>query len=222
VADGFITAEGAAGLCEVPAKPENINLPQGCGAAPEPVPERIARIGPDKPAAVPISAAQREQLLDRLAQGASNIELAQEFSLTPRQIQGMRMGSARKMAQRRHQLRPPEKQLRSEHTAPMPAVRVPELPEDVVRYLRQQDDVVVPQGDGYFLVNGRFRLGLAELVDRANRMRARQGRPEFKLANGHASPIALSLSRPAPDVPGRPRSRDRSPEPRFRNLTIRS
>jgi hypothetical protein len=53
--------------------------------------------------------------------------------------------------------------------------------DDVVRYLRQCDDTVVPAGDGTFLVNGRFRETLAELVKRANRMRARQRLPEFGL-----------------------------------------
>jgi len=53
--------------------------------------------------------------------------------------------------------------------------------DDVVRYLRQCDDTVAPAGDGTFLVNGRFRETLAELVKRANRMRARQRLPEFGL-----------------------------------------
>jgi hypothetical protein len=64
-----------------------------------------------------------------------------------------------------------------------------------VRYLRQQDDVVVSAENGAFLVNGRFKLDLIELVARANRMRMRQGKPGFQLspslskaasANGHS------------------------------------
>jgi hypothetical protein len=51
--------------------------------------------------------------------------------------------------------------------------------EDVVRYLRQRDDVVVQTADGAFLVNGRFRETLEELVERANRIRARQCLPRF-------------------------------------------
>ncbi len=50
---------------------------------------------------------------------------------------------------------------------------------EVVRYLRQQDDVVVPEGNGIFLVNGRLRLETSELVDKANRMRSRQNQPLF-------------------------------------------
>jgi hypothetical protein len=52
---------------------------------------------------------------------------------------------------------------------------------EVVRYLRQQDDVVVPHGNGMFLVNGRFNLRLSELVDKANRIRRRQNKPLFKI-----------------------------------------
>jgi hypothetical protein len=53
--------------------------------------------------------------------------------------------------------------------------------EEIIRYLRQQDDVVVPQEDGSYLVNGRFRMSLAELSARANRMRSRQRKPAFEL-----------------------------------------
>jgi DNA-binding NarL/FixJ family response regulator len=48
-----------------------------------------------------VSAEQREQLLERLAQGATNAELAAEFGLSSRQVQGFRMGSAREIAARR-------------------------------------------------------------------------------------------------------------------------
>jgi hypothetical protein len=51
--------------------------------------------------------------------------------------------------------------------------------DEVVRFLRQRDDVVVQTGDGAFMVNGRFRETLEELVERANRIRARQCLPRF-------------------------------------------
>jgi hypothetical protein len=54
-------------------------------------------------------------------------------------------------------------------------------PDDVVRYLRRADDVVVPADDGTYIVNGRFRESLEELVKRANRMRGRQRVPVFQL-----------------------------------------
>jgi hypothetical protein len=55
---------------------------------------------------------------------------------------------------------------------------------EIVRYLRQQDDVVVQQENGQFLVNGRFNLSLADLLARANRMRGRQRKPAFELSGG--------------------------------------
>ena len=51
--------------------------------------------------------------------------------------------------------------------------------DDVVRYLRRRDEVVVPTADGAFLVNGRSRESLEELFQRANRMRARDQLPQF-------------------------------------------
>jgi hypothetical protein len=53
--------------------------------------------------------------------------------------------------------------------------------EDVVRYLRQQDDVVVSAGTDVYLVNGRFQLSSAELFVRANKIRRRHGKPQFQL-----------------------------------------
>jgi hypothetical protein len=52
-------------------------------------------------------------------------------------------------------------------------------PADIVRYLRQRDDVVVRDGANAFLVNGRFRLNFDEMLARANNMRERQGKPPF-------------------------------------------
>lgn len=118
-----------------------------------------------------LSEEQRERLLERMAEGVANAELAREFNLAAKQVQGIRMGSARKIAARRErqtkQATPVEE---GQHWAPV---------DDIVRYLRQQDDVVVPNGDGTYLINARFRLGFADLVDRANKMRRRQGKPEF-------------------------------------------
>jgi hypothetical protein len=54
------------------------------------------------------------------------------------------------------------------------------LIENVVRYLRQRDDVVVPKRGDLFLVNGRFRLSSDELISRANGMRARTGKLPFQ------------------------------------------
>lgn len=154
-----------------------------------------------------LSAEQRDRLLDRLANGARNAGLATEFGLAPRQVQGIRMGSAKEIAERREAV-PNGTPLASDHSrdqpkpngTPLPSDHAHEQPrlngtpsgsdhsheqataDDIVRYLRQQDDIVVPQGEGAFLVNGRFRLELPELVARANKMRSRHGKPEFRLA----------------------------------------
>jgi hypothetical protein len=131
-----------------------------------------------------LSDEHRERLIDRLVSGAKNSELAVEFGLSSKQVQGFRMGSAREIASRRER----RQQQHSFETASA---------DEVIRYLRQQDDVVVPQGDE-FLVNGRFQLSLPGLIERANKMRDRQGKPRFKgvaangaehrrLANGHSA-----------------------------------
>ena len=157
---------------EAPAEPEQL-----IDAIPSSLPTLGKRAANSRPG-LALTSEQREQLLERLAQGARNAELASEFGLSAKQIQGIRMGSAREIAQRRgrHSNIDPS----SPNTSVLPAS--PGSAEDIVRYLRQQDDVVVPNVDGAFVVNGRFRLGLAELVERANKMRRRQAKPEFQLA----------------------------------------
>jgi DNA-binding CsgD family transcriptional regulator len=143
---------------------------------------------PDRPAsqkrtALALSQEQREQLLRRLAQGARNGELANEFGISSRQVQGIRMGSARQIAGLRRTV---DEQEQGSQPAPAVSVSI----DEIVRYLRQQDDVVVPQEGGEFLVNARFRLPLEKLVTRANRMRARQGKPEFQMAQSSAERTA--------------------------------
>jgi hypothetical protein len=53
--------------------------------------------------------------------------------------------------------------------------------DDIVRYLRQHDDVVFRGREGIHLVNGRFRETLEQLVQRANRIRARRKLASFVL-----------------------------------------
>lgn len=120
---------------------------------------------------------QRDRLLQRLAEGARNAELAGEIGISARQIQGLRMGCAREIARRRAKL---DGQVQD----PADRERVTEAAsiDDIVRYLRQQDDVVVLQEEGGYLVNGRFRLSTAELTVRANRMRSRQGKLPFGMS----------------------------------------
>lgn len=148
-----------------------------------------------------LSADQREWLIERLAAGATNPELASEFGLSRKQVQGFRMGLARKGAKRRPVVEDkpqPTEMTRSVSTdevgttAGLTGITGAAEPrsassDEVVRYLRQQDDVVVWQGEGKYLVNGRFQLALPELIDRANKMRHRQGKPGFKSENDYAA-----------------------------------
>lgn len=126
-----------------------------------------------------LTAEQRERLMGRLAQGATNAELASEFGLSLRQVQGIRMNTARKNSKIGREVGNPNSATQIDVQSALPT-----SVDDVIRYLRQRDDIVVPRGDGEFLVNGRFQLSTAELVTRANKMRSRQGKPEFALADG--------------------------------------
>jgi hypothetical protein len=171
VRDAAVSSEPA----EVGKSAEKAAEPHAISPTPvEPCPKRPS---------LALSPEQKEQLLQRLAQGAKNADLAQEFGVSARQIQGIRMGSARDIATRRGQLS--TKDQRSTET-----FELAQSVDEIVRYLRQQDDVVVPQADGEFVINGRFRLGVTELASRANRMRARQGKPEFKSVNSQAPQTA--------------------------------
>jgi hypothetical protein len=127
-----------------------------------------------------LSEDHRDRLLTRLAEGARNAELALEFGLSSKQVQGFRIGSAREIARRRAQT--------GDTFEPEQEASPTAMIDDIVRYLRQQDDVVVPQEDGGYLVNGRFRMTASELVTRANRMRTRQRKPAFEVTNGTLSP----------------------------------
>jgi hypothetical protein len=156
----------------IPRSDKNEQQPFPSAAAKVPDCENQVR----KTAKFTLSDDKRKQLLDRLSAGAKNAELAAEFGISARQVQGIRMGRARQIIQKRRDRLVDEVQ-------PRPEMRIYGSVDDVVRYLRQQDDIVVPQGGGEFLVNARFRLALSELVSRANRMRARQAKPEFEVPN---------------------------------------
>ena len=157
-----------------------------------------------KPTRLALPAELRDRLLERLAEGAKNAELAAEFGLTSKQVQGIRMGCARELAKRREQLstKSPHPDQRPAYTASV---------EEIVRYLRQQDDVVVPQENGDFLVNCRFQMPLGDLVARANRMRIRQRKPEFEMIVKTVRPEEVSSANGHPlfwkeSTPAQPRS----------------
>jgi hypothetical protein len=183
-ADEFVTYEPAEGQIGDAFHSKEVLLPLQPSTAITHSTLDVLR-SPGKPASqkrarLALAPEKREQLLQRFAQGARNAELASEFGLSMQQVQGIRMGSARQISNRRHIV---DKQQKGSQPTPDPSASV----DEIVRYLRQQDDVVVPQEDGEFLINGRFKLPLDGLISRANRMRTRQGKPEFRTV-GHRPP----------------------------------
>jgi len=153
-------------------------------AADHPAPNEVTHLANPNGAAVVtkwsgvvLSEHDRERLIGRLIEGAKNAELAAEFGLAPRQVQGFRMGCAREIAERR---------VKSSETSSEadPGPSGTALIDDIVRYLRQQDDVVVPLEADRYLVNGRFPMTVGELLARANRMRRRQQKVPFELLGG--------------------------------------
>jgi hypothetical protein len=98
-AETFITDAGdnGPGSNVVAAHPAAAKLPPGSVAGTRGE-QRI------KPAGVVQGPEARDLLLDRIAKGARNAELAGEFGLTPKQVQGIRMGSAREINRRRTQI----------------------------------------------------------------------------------------------------------------------
>ena len=134
----------------------------------------------------PLAEDRRDRLLERFAEGARNAELVAEFGISPKQIQGIRMGCNREIAKRRTRLADKSLGPATQH---QPANDTASI-DEIVRYLRQQDDVVVSQEDGWYLVNGRFRMSVAELAARANRIRSRQQKPAFQIPMAGLQPGA--------------------------------
>ena len=110
-------------------------------------------------------------------EGARNAELVAEFGISAKQIQGIRMGCNREIANRRTRFADKSSEPADRHQHATATASI----DEIVRYLRQQDDVVVSQEDGWYLVNGRFRMSVAELAARANRMRRRQQKSAFQI-----------------------------------------
>jgi hypothetical protein len=79
-----------------------------------------------------------------------------------------------------------ELRLQNEFLAGKPSA--PHTTEDVIRFLRQQGDIVVTDGNGY-RVNYAQRLGPDELVARANDKRADRGLPPFALPCADLPPL---------------------------------
>ena len=98
-AETFITEAGDNGPgSNVAAANTAAARPTSRGAAATLGEQRIKRAG------FVLAPEARDRLLDRIATGARNVELAGEFGLTPKQVQGIRMGSAREINRRRTQI----------------------------------------------------------------------------------------------------------------------
>jgi len=147
----------------------------------EPTRQSVSTAGPAdrEPArsSFPLAEDQRDRLLERLAEGARNAELVAEFGISAKQVQGFRMGCNREIANRRTRFADKSSEPADGHQHATATASI----DEIVRYLRQQDDVVVSQEDGWYLVNGRFRMSIAELAARANRIRSRQQKPAFQI-----------------------------------------
>jgi hypothetical protein len=68
---------------------------------------------------------------------------------------------------------------------------------DVVRYLEQRGETVLPETGGKFLVDGCFSENAEGLLARANRLRTRQGLPLFALLPGADITKAGERDKPA-------------------------
>jgi hypothetical protein len=95
-AEAFIT--GSPALAEATAIPPHFDKTRDRPSARE-----TKRLKKRTPLTMPPE--QREQLLQRLALGARNAEVASEFGLSMKQVQGVRMGSAREITRIRDRAR---------------------------------------------------------------------------------------------------------------------
>jgi hypothetical protein len=125
----------------------------------------------------------RKEFLDAINGGATNRELANMFSLTPRQANGLRIGLARRKSHKHFTAsvdgKPLDRSKQQEACPGQNALRSEPI-ERVVRFLRQAGDVVVRSGEK-FLVNARHVLTMMELIEYANRKAMDKGHLPFSM-----------------------------------------
>jgi hypothetical protein len=144
-----------------------------------------------------LDATQRLEFKRAIASGANNDELAARFGLTRRQAHGLRIGFARAKAgggfaaKRSDDLCNASAEREKQENFLRQRLAQPPTIEDVVRFLRQIGDVVVRNGDNY-IVNYSSSLTTQELVMRANRKRAANGKPPFEFSHADAPPAAVN------------------------------
>jgi hypothetical protein len=147
---------------------QEVIAPSAPAAPPVTSPVASARAQDDNVPPPPL--ADKPELLSRLAEGASDADIIAEFGLTKRQLVGFRLQMGNITGDRASA-------------------------EEVVRFLRQQGDVVTGQARDGFLVNGRFRLTYDDLVERANRIRARHGKKLFTADRRNSDEIVANRER---------------------------
>jgi|HubBroStandDraft_1064217.scaffolds.fasta_scaffold23667_2 hypothetical protein len=136
--------------------------------------------------------ALRRRFVNAIASGADNRRLAEEFCLSLRQANGLRLGMTRKRFPK-HADRAPNPRVEQQNSLPQMRESGQDPLDDVVRFLRQRDDVIVKRGDD-FLLNSRHILTAAQLVERANRKRRELGKSEFiaRPVSGNGEPPAVT------------------------------
>jgi len=107
----------------------------------------------------------KARFIHEAARNPDNRHLARIFGLSVRQTHAIRVGVSKYIATARREY---ELQMQDEFLKNK--VKSGPTMDDVVRYLRQRDDVVVPTGQHY-VVNSNLALTAEELIERANRKR---------------------------------------------------
>jgi hypothetical protein len=138
----------------------------------------------------------RDRFIREAARKSDNRYLAQTFELSVRQAHAIRVGLSKFIAQARRELprcasnskrvgvpidRETELKMEEDFLRTRPSA--PPTMDDVVRYLRQAGDVVVPNGENY-VVNYRLTLASEQLLERANSKRRERAQDPFVLAAG--------------------------------------
>lgn len=151
-----------------------------------------------------LTAARKAEFLEALLKGANNQQLAVRFGLSPRQVNGLRLGFGRRKSHAGtdlcngdhhpdetsvdHDIQgASERQQQEQFLRSKP--RIPDSLDDVVRFLRQLGDIVV-RGEDSFLLNARYELSTEQLIERANRKRVERGKPVFEVERGGGPPSA--------------------------------
>lgn len=148
----------------------------------------------------------RSQFISAICAGTNNKQLAERFGLTLRQVNGLRMGLAKRKIGPFADGAPSSfdgtaDQQREE--LPRPGDMSQEIIDDIVRFLRQRGDIVVRSGEN-FLIDNRHTLTMRQLLERANRKRRELGKSEFSMSavNGGTSPSILADELGQPDANG--------------------